>query len=102
MEKEIVVFVVPNWNIDSPFFHFDISVNNITEEQDLEEIFDKTINDSELFDIIEELSYITDNNKDIIVNIYANYHGNKQLIKFYNDLIDIFEKSNFHMEYEWG
>ena len=101
MEKEIVVFVIPNWNIDSPYFHFDILVNNVTEDDDLEKLYEDTVNDSELFDIIQELNFIS-REGNVKVNVFANYHGNKQLTNFYNELIDIFEDENFHMEYEWG
>lgn len=101
MNKEIIAFVVPNWDVESPYYHFNVSVNNVTEDYDLEEFFGETVSDSELFDIIEELSFIS-NNEDIKVNVFANYHGNEQLTKFYKELIDIFEKGNFHMEYEWG
>ena len=101
MEIEIVVFVIPNWDIDSPYFHFDISVNNVTEDDDLDKLYEDTVNDSELFDIIQELNFIS-REGNVKVNVFANYHGNKQLTKFYNELIDIFEDENFHMEYEWG
>ena len=101
MEKEIVVFVIPNWDIDSPYFHFDISVNNVTEDDDLDKLYEDTVNDSELFDIIQELNFIS-REGNVKVNVFANYHGNKQLTNFYNELIDIFENENFHMEYEWG
>ena len=101
MEKEIVVFVIPNWDIDSPYFHFDISVNNVTEDDDLDKLYEDTVNDSELFDIIQELNFIL-REGNVKVNVFANYHGNKQLTNFYNELIDIFEDENFHMEYEWG
>ena len=101
MEKEIVVFVIPNWNIDSPYFHFDISVNNVTEDDDLDKLYEDTVNDSELFDIVQELNFIS-REGNVKVNVFANYHGNKQLTNFYNELIDIFEDENFHMEYEWG
>ena len=101
MEKEIVVFVIPNWDIDSPYFHFDISVSNVTEDDDLDELYEDTVNDSELFDIIQELNFIS-REGNVKVNVFANYHGNKQLTNFYNELIDIFENENFHMEYEWG
>ena len=101
MEKEIVVFVIPNWDIDSPYFHFDISVNNVTEDDDLDELYEDTVNDSELFDIIQELNFIS-REGNVKVNVFANYHGNKQLTNFYNELIGIFDNENFHMEYEWG
>ena len=101
MEKEIVVFVIPNWNIDSPYFHFDISVNNVTEDDDLEKLYEDTVNDSELFDIIQELNFIS-REGNVKVNVFANYLGNKQLTNFYNELIGIFDNENFHMEYEWG
>lgn len=101
MEKEIVVFVIPNWNIDSPYFHFDISVNNVTEDDDLDKLYEDTVNDSELFDIIQELNFIS-REGNVKVNVFANYHGNKQLTNFYNELIGIFDNENFHMEYEWG
>ena len=101
MEKEIVVFVIPNWDIDSPYFHFDISVNNVTEDDDLEKLYEDTVNDSELFDIIQELNFIS-REGNVKVNVFANYHGNKQLTNFYNELIGIFDNKNFHMEYEWG
>ena len=101
MEKEIVVFVIPNWNIDSPYFHFDISVNNVTEDDDLDELYEDTVNDSELFDIIQELNFIS-REGNVKVNVFANYHGNKQLTNFYNELIGIFDNENFYMEYEWG
>lgn len=101
MEKEIVVFVIPNWDIDSPYFHFDISVNNVTEDDDLDKLYEDTVNDSELFDIIQELNFIS-REGNVKVNVFANYHGNKQLTNFYNELIGIFDNENFHMEYEWG
>ena len=101
MEKEIVVFVIPNWDIDSPYFHFDISVNNVTEDDDLDKLYEDTVNDSELFDIIQELNFIS-REVNVKVNVFANYHGNKQLTNFYNELIGIFDNENFHMEYEWG
>ena len=101
MEKEIVVFVIPNWDIDSPYFHFDISVNNVTEDDDLDELYEDTVNDSELFDIIQELNFIS-REGNVKVNVFANYHGNKQLTNFYNELIGIFDNENFHIEYEWG
>ena len=101
MEKEIVVFVIPNWDIDSPYFHFDISVNNVTEDDDLDELYEDTVNDRELFDIIQELNFIS-REGNVKVNVFANYHGNKQLTNFYNELIGIFDNENFHMEYEWG
>ena len=101
MEKEIVVFVIPNWDIDSPYFHFDISVNNVTEDDDLDKLYEDTVNDSELFDIIQELNFIS-REGNVKVNVFANYHGNKQLTNFYNELIGIFEDENFHVEYEWG
>ena len=101
MEKEIVVFVIPDWNIDSPYFHFDISVNNVTEDDDLEKLYEDTVDDSELFDIIQELNFISKEGN-VKVNVFANYHGNKQLTNFYNELIGIFDSENFHMEYEWG
>ena len=101
MEKEIVVFVIPNWDIDSPYFHFDISVNNVTEDDDLDELYEDTVNDSELFDIIQELNFIS-REGNVKVNVFANYHGNEQLTNFYNELIDIFDNENFHMGYEWG
>ena len=101
MEKEIVVFVIPNWDIDSPYFHFDISVNNVTEDDDLDKLYEDTVNDSELFDIIQELNFIL-REGNVKVNVFANYHGNKQLTNFYNELIGIFDNENFHMEYEWG
>ena len=101
MEKEIVVFVIPNWDIDSPYFHFDISVNNVTEDDDLDELYEDTVNDSELFDIIQELNFIS-REGNVKVNVFANYHGDKQLTNFYNELIDIFDNENFHMGYEWG
>ena len=101
MEKEIVVFVIPNWDIDSPYFHFDISVNNVTEDDDLDKLYEDTVNDSELFVIIQELNFIS-REGNVKVNVFANYHGNEQLTNFYNELIDIFENENFHMEYEWG
>ena len=101
MEKEIVVFVIPNWDIDSPYFHFDISVNNVTEDDNLDKLYEDTVNDSELFDIIQELNFIS-REGNVKVNVFANYHGNKQLINFYNELIGIFDNENFHMEYEWG
>ena len=37
MNKEIIAFVVPNWDVESPYYHFDISVNNVTEDDDFEE-----------------------------------------------------------------
>ena len=101
MEKEIVVFVIPNWNIDSPYFHFDISVNNVTEDDDLDKLYADTVNDSELFDIIQDLNFIS-REGNVKVNVFANYHGNKQLTNFYDELIGIFDNENFHMEYEWG
>ena len=101
MEKEIVVFVIPNWDIDSPYFHFDISVNNVTEDDDLDKLYEDTVNDSELFDIIQELNFIS-REGNVKVNVFANYHGNKQLTNFYNELIGIFDNENFHIEYEWG
>ena len=101
MEKEIVVFVIPNWDIDSPYFHFDISVNNVTEDDDLDKLYEDTVNDSELFDIIQELNFIS-REGNVKVNVFANYHGNKQLTNFYNELIGIFDNENFYIEYEWG
>ena len=101
MNKEIVAFVVPNWDVESAYYHFNISVNNVTEDDDFEEFYADTVNDSELFDIIQELNFIS-REGNVKVNVFANYHGNKQLTNFYNELIDIFEDENFHMEYEWG
>ena len=101
MEKEIVVFVIPNWDIDSPYFHFDISVNNVTEDDDLDKLYEDTVNDSELFDIIQELNFIS-REGNVKVNVFANYHGNKQLTNFYDELIGIFDNENFYIEYEWG
>ena len=92
MNNNIIVSVIPNWEIDSPYYHFDVYS---------EGFFNDTVSCSKLFDIIQELSHIA-NEYNIEVDVFANYNGNKDLIEFYNELMSIFNKGNFHMEYEWG
>ena len=100
MKNTITGYVIPNWEVKSEYYHFDVHIVEYENGEDVE-IFNETINDSQLFDIIQALGEISEED-DIEVDIYANYHGDRGLIEFYNELIDIFEKGKFHMEYEWG
>ena len=100
MKNTITGYVIPNSKVESEYYHFDVHIVEYENGEDVE-IFNETINDSQLFDIIQALGEISEED-DIEVDIYANYHGDRGLIEFYNELIDIFEKGKFHMEYEWG
>lgn len=92
MNKIINAYVIPNWEVESSYYHFNVYISGFCNE---------TVNDSKLFDIIQELSRVA-NEYNIEVNVFANYHGDKGLISFYRELMEIFNKGNFHMEYEWG
>lgn len=103
MDKEIIVYVIPNWEVGNEHsFYFNVSImEHCDGQRGRKVLYDSTVDDSKLVDIISYLAFYA-NDKNIDAYIFANYNGNEQLIKFYDLMIENFEKGNFHMEYEWG
>lgn len=98
MDKwEIVVNVIPNWELSTRGYIFDVSVED---EDDI--IWTNQFDDEELLKTLQTFRNMADLSEDINFNVYANYHGNKQLLNFYSELIEMLNSDNFHIEYEWG
>ena len=93
--------VTPIWD-DEELMGFRVSAYSCDEEFENFQHFEpmETTID-ELVDFLEEVRRI--HNDTFSVNIFAYYHGCKELARFYDEVIDYLDCYNtFHMEYEWG
>ena len=59
MKNTITGYVIPNWKVKSEYYHFDVHIVEYENGEDVE-IFNETINDSQLFDIIQALGEISE------------------------------------------
>ena len=93
--------VSPIWD-DKELMGFSVSAYSCDEEFESFEHFEpmQTTID-ELVDFLFALRGL--HNDRYEVNIYAYYHGCKELSRFYNEVIEDLDCYNrFYMEYEWG
>lgn len=93
--------VTPTWE-DEDLTGFNVSFYCCDEEFENFKHFKPIHTDAnELANLLFELRDLHDDKYE--VNIFAYYHGCREISNFYNDVIDELDCYNrFHMEYEWG
>lgn len=105
----LFIYITPTWNEEGEFTGFEIDglcseVNDdtyvITDEERF--IFDENpLNEDEVYDLLSNLRTI--DNRRYKVQIYASYHGNYELRRYYRTLMKVLALTeDFEMEYEWG
>lgn len=99
--EELVLNVIPQWD-DEELDCFKVSFTAFKDDYNTSRDFISVYTDEyELEDLLKELQ-IMSSLEDFVVNVYSYYHGDRDLLNYYRNLIHDVECGMFHMESEWG
>lgn len=94
MDKwELVVNVVPNWELSTRGYIFDVCLKD---EDDI--IWTNQFDDEELLKSLQTLRSIADLVEEkVFFQVYVSHYKNSQLLNFYSELMEMLNSSNFHV-----